>query len=80
MSLRAWRDVHIPAHLAVVGLLALALMTNVMPRWYVLLQPQTWGPPWEASLIRWSALGLVGLGVLGPAMREPLARRLVPAG
>jgi hypothetical protein len=77
-GLRAWRDIHSPAHLAVLGLLALALLSNVLPRWYVLVQPQTWGPPWQASLIRWAALGLVGLGVLGLALRDPLARRLRP--
>lgn len=78
-GLRAWRDIHRPSHLAVVGLLALALLTNVVPQTYVLIQAQTWGPPWEASLIRWAALGLVGLGVLGLATRDPLARRLAPA-
>lgn len=74
-GLRGWRDIHMPSHLAVVGLIALALATSLLPRWYVLIQPQVWGPPWEASLIRWGALGMVGLGVLGLAVLDPLSRR-----
>ncbi|MGN6575945.1 MAG: hypothetical protein ACTHKG_09665 [Nocardioides sp.] len=73
-GLRAWRDLHQPAHLAVVGLVALAFLSAAAPRWYALQQAQTWGPPWEAARIRWAALLLVGAGVLLLAVRDPLAR------
>jgi hypothetical protein len=73
-GLRAWRDVHLAAHLATLGLVAAALLTNALPRWYAMIQGQTWGPPWEAAQIRWWALLLLALGVLGLALRDPLAR------
>lgn len=73
-TLRAWRDQHAPSHGAVVGLLALAFVTSSLPRWYAMQQSQTWGPPWEAAQLRWAALLLVGLGVAGLALRDPVAR------
>ena len=74
-GLRAWRDIHMASQLAVLGLLAIALLTNVMPRWYLLVQPQPWGPPWEAAQIRWWALALVAVGVLALALRDPVRSR-----
>lgn len=73
-GLRAWRDVHQPAHLAVVGLVAITFLSAAAPRWYALQQSQTWGPPWEAARIRWAAALLVGTGALVLALGDPLAR------
>jgi hypothetical protein len=73
-GLRAWRDVHHPAHLAVVGLVAVTFLSAAAPRWYALQQSQTWGPPWEATRIRWAAVLLVGTGVVLLALRDPLVR------
>jgi hypothetical protein len=80
LGLRAWRDLHQPAHLATLGIVALAFASSALPRWYALQQSQTWGPPWEAAQIRWTAVLLLGLGVAGLALRDPLGRRttLVP--
>lgn len=74
-GLRAWRGIHLPAHFAAFGLLALALLANLLPGTYVMIQTQTWGPQWEASLVRWAALALVGVGMLGLALRDPLTVR-----
>jgi hypothetical protein len=73
-GLRAWRDQQHPAYTAVVGLAVLAFLSSALPRWYALQQTQTWGPPWEAAQIRWAAVLLVAVGVLGLALRDPLVR------
>jgi hypothetical protein len=73
-GLRAWRDLHQPAHLAAVGLVAITFLSAAAPRWYALQQSQTWGPPWEATRIRWAAVLLVGAGMVTLALRDPLAR------
>ena len=73
-ALRAWHDLHQPAHAAALGLVLLALVTTAAPRWYALHQGQTWGPPWEAAQIRWAALALVAAGVLAVAVHDPLHR------
>ncbi len=71
-ALRAWRDQHAPSHGAMLGLVALVFAAHGAPRWYVLLQNQTWGPPWEAAQIRWVALLLVGMGLVVLALRDPV--------
>lgn len=73
-GLRAWHEVHRPAHAAALALVLLALVTSAAPRWYALHQAQTWGPPWEAAQIRWWALALVAGGVLTLALHDPLHR------
>jgi hypothetical protein len=75
-ALRAWHDLHEPAHAAALGMVLLAFVMSAAPRWYALHQVQTWGPPWEAAQIRWWALGLVATGLLGLALHDPLHRRL----
>jgi len=74
-ALRAWHDLHQPAHAAALGLVLLAFVMSAAPRWYALHQDQTWGPPWEAAQIRWWALVLVATGVLALALHDPLHRR-----
>ena len=75
VTLRSWRDQHQPAYTAVVGLAVLAFASSALPRWYTLLQSQTWGPPWEAAQVRWLAVLLIAAGLAGLALRDPLARR-----
>jgi hypothetical protein len=74
-GLRAWRDLHHPAHAAALGVVACAFLSGAAPRWYALHQEQTFGPPWEAAQIRWLALLLVVAGLLALAVRDPLADR-----
>lgn len=78
-GLRAWNDLHRPAHAAALGLVLLAFVTSAAPRWYALQQDQTWGPPWEAAQLRWWALVLVGAGVVALALHDPLHRRRLGA-
>ncbi len=75
-GLRAWHDLHQPAHAAALTLVLLAFVMGAAPRWYALHQTQTWGPPWEAAQIRWWALGLVAAGLAALALHDPLHRRL----
>jgi hypothetical protein len=69
-GLRRWTDRHAPAYPAAVGLLGLALLTGMLPRGWRMVDAQPWGPPFEAALIRWGALILMGVGVLMLALRD----------
>lgn len=61
--LRVGRGIHRPANLVALGMLALMALLSALPRLYGVLEEQTWGPPWEASRIRWLGLALVAVGV-----------------
>ncbi len=74
-GLRAWRGTHLPAYPAVVGVLLVALLTRALPRAWAMVDPQPWGPPYEAALWRWLGFVLVALAVLALAVRDPLDRR-----
>jgi len=74
-ALRAWRDVHLPGHLAALGVLAMFALTDALPRWYALQVAQTWGPPWTAAHLRWVAVLLLATAVVLAALRDPLAGR-----
>ena len=73
--LRAWRELHLPAQLATLGLLAFAGIIEALPRWYALNVVQTWGPPWQAAHLRWGAVLLLAVAVLLVALRDPSAGR-----
>lgn len=78
-GLRAWRDVHRPAHPAALGLLLVVALAQAAPRRYALSLDQTWGPPWAAAHVRWAALLGLALAVLVVALRDPgRARRRRP--
>lgn len=74
-GLRAWRDLHQPATHASLGLLAIVTISGALPRWYALQDGQTWGPPWTASHLRWTALLLLGTALVVAAVADPLAGR-----
>lgn len=78
-AFRAWQDQHRPSHFAIAAVVLLALVTETMPRWYALAPAQTWGPPWQALLIRWLAVAVVAVGLLGLALADPVHRRPRPA-
>jgi hypothetical protein len=61
----------VPAYPAMVGLVLLWAGSQALPRGWVLLDPQPWGPPLEAALLRWAAVALLALGVLCLALRDP---------
>jgi hypothetical protein len=71
---RAWRGAHGPSYAAVVGVLAVALIANALPRDWAMIDPQPWGPPYEAALWRWLGSVLVAVAVLAVALRDPLDR------
>lgn len=75
--LRVRRGIHQPAHLAALGLLAVMALLSAMPRLYGLMEEQTWGPPWEASRLRWIGLCLLSVGVAWSGMveRRPVSWR-----
>ncbi|HEU4676782.1 MAG TPA: hypothetical protein VFS29_12380 [Motilibacteraceae bacterium] len=79
-GLRAWRDVHAPGYAAALGVLALAVATAVLPPWYALTPVQQWGPPWQATELRWLGVLVAAVGVLAAALRDPLGRSPVPSG
>jgi hypothetical protein len=68
-----------PSFVAGPVLLGLLLLTYGLPRDWALVQSQTWGAPWVAAQLRWAALLLGAVGLLGLALRDPLeARRTRP--
>jgi hypothetical protein len=73
-GLRAWGDRHQPSYLVVPALVALAVGINSLPRAWAMVPFQTWGPPWEAAQVRWTALALLCVGVLVAALRDPMVR------
>jgi hypothetical protein len=74
-ALRAWAGLLRPSYAAVVGVLLLALATYALPRGWVVVDPQPWGRPYDAALIRWAGLIVLALGVVGLALRDPAGRR-----
>lgn len=74
-GLRFWMGYHQPSYIAVPTLVAFVVALDLLPRGWDMLPAQTWGPPWEAAQLRWSALLLLGVGVLALALRDPLAQR-----
>jgi len=73
-ALRAWAGLLRPSYVAVVGVLLLALGTYALPRGWVMLEPQPWGRPYDAAVIRWAGLIVLALGVMGLALRDPAGR------
>jgi hypothetical protein len=70
-GLLAWRAQFMPSYAASVGLLGVALATYLLPREWAMVDAQTWGPPWTAAVLRWTALIIFALGILGAALRDP---------
>jgi hypothetical protein len=74
-GLRAWRASTLPSYPAVAGVLVVVVTTYTLPRGWVMVDPQPWGPPYEAALWRWLGLALVAAAVVVAAVRDPLDRR-----
>jgi hypothetical protein len=70
----AWAGLPQPAYAATVGVLCCTLAMWLLPAAWSVVSVQTWGPPWEAALLRWTALAVFGLAVMATAWRDPLAR------
>ena len=73
-ALRAWRGTAVPSYPAVTGVLVVALLTWSLPRGWAMVDPQPWGPPYDAALWRWVGLLLVASASLLAATRDPLDR------
>lgn len=72
---RAWRGLLAPSHFVVPAVVLVAVCADGLPRWYAMSPLQTWGPPWEATQIRWAAVLLFGLALALLAWRDPMSRR-----
>jgi hypothetical protein len=68
------RGRHAPAYPTVLGLLVLVFALDQLPLNYLMIDPQPWGPPLEAALIRWAALALLCVAGLVWALRDPARR------
>lgn len=71
----AWGDSIQATYVATAGVLCCSFALWVLPDTWSVIQAQPWGPPWEAALIRWSALLLLGTAIVASAWRDPVARR-----
>jgi hypothetical protein len=71
----AWRDMAQPTYAAIVGVLCVCFALWILPASWSVIDFQPWGPPWEAALIRWSAMVLLGAAVVASAWRDPAIRR-----
>jgi hypothetical protein len=71
-GLRAWTGQLAPSYIAVIGVVALAILSNALPRAWTMVQAQIWGPPWEAAQLRWAGLLLVAVGILARALQDPV--------
>jgi hypothetical protein len=69
-ALRAWAGVPHPAYSAAIAVLVIVLTTWMLPRGWTMVDPQPWGPPLEAALLRWLAVALLALAVLAAALRD----------
>ena len=74
-TLRVWRSHLMPSHLAVVGVVVLAVLSHGLPRGWAMAQDQFWGPAWEAAHLRWAAVLLLGVVVVAAVLRDPWAER-----
>lgn len=74
-SLLRRRGMHAPAYPTVLIVLLLTFALARLPRGYAVIDPQPWGPPVEAALIRWAALALLAVAALAWALRDPVADR-----
>ena len=74
-GIRAWTGRLAPGYPAVIGLLGVVLTTYFLPHGWVMVDPQPWGPPLEAAVLRWVALTLLAAGVLALALQDPAAVR-----
>lgn len=71
----AWSDAARPTYAAMGGVLCVSLALWLLPATWSVVQVQPWGPPWEAAVIRWSALVLLACAIVASAWRDPLTRR-----
>jgi hypothetical protein len=71
----AWHDAAQPAYAAMVAVLCVSLALWVLPTEWSVVSTQPWGPPWQAALIRWSALAVLGAAVVAAAWRDPYTAR-----
>lgn len=68
-------DMRQPTYAAMAGVLCVSLAFLLLPTGWAVINVQPWGPPWEAALIRWTALVCLGVATVATAWRDPFTRR-----
>ena len=71
-ALRAWTGRLAPSYPTAVALLGLTVVTYVLPVGWTMVDPQQWGPPLTAALLRWASLALAAAGIVSLALRDPV--------
>lgn len=75
-ALWAWADLAQPAYAAMAGALCWSLAIWALPAAWSIVGIQPWGPPWDAVLVRWTALILLGVAIMLTTWRDPALRRV----
>jgi hypothetical protein len=64
-----------PSYIATPALLALTLAADALPRGWQMFNAQTWGPPWAAAQLRWTAVLALAFAVIALLLRDPMDQR-----
>lgn len=72
----AWVDMAQPSYAAMAGVLCFVLSLLLLPTTWSVIKVQPWGPPWEAAMVRWSAMVCLGAAMVASTWRDPAAPAL----
>jgi hypothetical protein len=64
-----------PSYVAGPVLLSVTMGSDALPRGWQLFNAQTWGPPWIAAQLRWTALLVLAVALIMLLLRDALDRR-----
>lgn len=70
-ALRRWRRMPEPGLVAGPVLIGFLIGLDQLPRPLAVMPLQAWGPPWEVTHLRWTAIALAALSVLLVGLSDP---------